>query len=483
MDQRHRNTIRDHLVELTENLLVEGKLIQSLDRDRIFSGHIKDTILCESTNFAKASKLLELLPKRGPKAFPAFIKALLISDQEWLAELLDPYLTEQIRSTLPVSSTTSQQSGVKKKDDPLPEMWVDPAHQLLEVQVRKVDPHMQPEMRNLFEESRGHQGMSGNPLIPYKMDTKPRGRVLIIDNSKFLYKRAECVILGKTYLDDRENTNLDSTSLDLLFTRLGFTVDKKENLTAQEMLSAVEGEAQRKDHKNASAFIMVLSSHGTESGIFSRDNVAVPIEDLVTPFNAKNCKGLAGKPKMIFIQACQGTKDDLGSEVSDSGTTTDEQLQEERGQGDKPQKSKSHDGDKAVGEKYLDEITEGFQDLHVGNAQPSDTADAHKVAELIGTDSDIYIHEATTKGYKSWRNTKRGSWFLQAISWVFQRYAYKEDLLSMMTMVNQLVSRGKVVDENQGSILSLQVANAGKNTLKKKVYFFPGLPVHSSPST
>ena len=42
-------------------------------------------------------------------------------------------------------------------------------------------------------------------------------------------------------------------------------------------------------------------SHGTENKIYAR-NARYDIEDLWEPFTADKCPGLAGKPKLFFIQ-------------------------------------------------------------------------------------------------------------------------------------------------------------------------------------
>lgn len=55
------------------------------------------------------------------------------------------------------------------------------------------------------------------------------------------------------------------------------------------------------------AFICLFMSHGRENIIFGVDGAPVNIDkDILEPFDAKHCPALAGKPKLFFIQACQG---------------------------------------------------------------------------------------------------------------------------------------------------------------------------------
>lgn len=58
-----------------------------------------------------------------------------------------------------------------------------------------------------------------------------------------------------------------------------------------------------------------------------------------------------------------------------------------------------------------------------------------QLEKRIPADADIFIGYATTPGYVSWRNSSRGSWYIESIIEIFKRDAYHEDLLSMMTKV------------------------------------------------
>ena len=63
------------------------------------------------------------------------------------------------------------------------------------------------------------------------------------------------------------------------------------------------------DLKKADSFILVCLSHGNQGNIFGSDGEPVNIDkDIVEPFDGKHCPHLIGKPKLFFIQACQGGK-------------------------------------------------------------------------------------------------------------------------------------------------------------------------------
>ena len=74
---------------------------------------------------------------------------------------------------------------------------------------------------------------------------------------------------------------------------------------------------------------------------------------------------------------------------------------------------------------------------------------------------------SSVSGHASFRNTANGSRFIRTLVEVFREYAGKEDLLSMLTIVNNEVSKlGDIGDKQIPEPLT---------TLRKKVYFWPGL--------
>lgn len=43
-------------------------------------------------------------------------------------------------------------------------------------------------------------------------------------------------------------------------------------------------------------------------------------------------------------------------------------------------------------------------------------------------------------GFYSWRNTQKGSWFMQALCEAFDEYGFALDLLTLLTFVNRKVA-------------------------------------------
>ncbi|KRT78616.1 Peptidase, partial [Oryctes borbonicus] len=78
--------------------------------------------------------------------------------------------------------------------------------------------------------------------------------------------------------------------------------------------------ASKVDYTNYDCFLLIVLSHGDKGVLYARDNGYKP-ESVWGPFTADNAPTLAGKPKMFFIQACQGDQLDRG--VTLSRTETD----------------------------------------------------------------------------------------------------------------------------------------------------------------
>ncbi len=64
-------------------------------------------------------------------------------------------------------------------------------------------------------------------------------------------------------------------------------------------------DAAHDDHSEADCFLVAVLSHGEMGILYTKDTAYKP-DRLWGNFNAEKCPTLAGKPKMFFIQACQG---------------------------------------------------------------------------------------------------------------------------------------------------------------------------------
>lgn len=92
-----------------------------------------------------------------------------------------------------------------------------------------------------------------------------------------------------------------------VFEWLQFETAEHKNLEARQMYEKLE-EYSQKDHSNMDCFVCFIFSHGEKGKIKGADHKFVNIKDLVSCFSGSNCPSLAGKPKLFFIQACQGSE-------------------------------------------------------------------------------------------------------------------------------------------------------------------------------
>jgi len=74
----------------------------------------------------------------------------------------------------------------------------------------------------------------------------------------------------------------------------------------QEMRTILENERGLDCHQSADAFVLVLLTHGSQGSVYGIDGEKVPVDAITSLFDGCNCPQLQNKPKLFFIQACQG---------------------------------------------------------------------------------------------------------------------------------------------------------------------------------
>uniref|UniRef100_A0A3B5Q7D3 Caspase 10, apoptosis-related cysteine peptidase n=1 Tax=Xiphophorus maculatus TaxID=8083 RepID=A0A3B5Q7D3_XIPMA len=140
-------------------------------------------------------------------------------------------------------------------------------------------------------------------LCDYPMTGK-RGICLIVDNFDFSesYKN-----LTNT-LRNREGTKFDRDALKEVFGWLGYEVDIHVDYNADQIKSLFTRIGQQ-DHSQYDSLVCCILSHGMEGKVYGVDGKLVEIKLLIECIDGENCPSLIEKPKMLFIQACQGCKE------------------------------------------------------------------------------------------------------------------------------------------------------------------------------
>ncbi|NWT24775.1 CASPA protein, partial [Cardinalis cardinalis] len=250
----------------------------------------------------------------------------------------------------------------------------------------------------------------------YKMDGPHRGFCLIINNVNFNSSQ-------------RKGSWKDAEQLERVFTWLGLDVRTYTDLTSGEIINLMETWQRVPDHKDRNCFICCILSHGKSGAIFGTDYRPVSIRVLTSHFTAKQCPQLAAKPKLFFIQACQGDKIQRPVYVDTDGPTPDLSSMQER--------------------VFL--------------------------SESIPEEADFLLGMATVDGYVSFRHMEEGSWYIQALCSKLQLLVPRgEDILSILTQVNEDVAR-----RNSPSGTKKQMPQPAY-TLRRK-FIFP-IPIAPPPS-
>lgn len=100
---------------------------------------------------------------------------------------------------------------------------------------------------------------------------------------------------------------LFKAKLQSTFEPRGFLVRRYDNLTHSQMMQTLMAVA-LEDHSNYDCFVCCILSHGTRDCVYGSDGYKVNIKELMKNLQACRCPTLARKPKLFFIQACQGNE-------------------------------------------------------------------------------------------------------------------------------------------------------------------------------
>lgn len=417
-DRRKLQTSRSFLVKNIENIEDINEELYTLD---VFTEGMKADVEVQETKEKKVRKLLDILPRRGPNAFGIFLSVLKETNNQHVYDKLvigDTSASYQGHYVGPPVDITG--------DTKLPETWPD-QRSIEEASESKIKEH-EPSLIRHVESGRA-----------YQMKRNPRGRVVIINNKIFHGPVKEINGKNRVMLAMREGTDEDALGLHKLFTELHFIVKEHKDKNSQKIIDILQEEARDVQfHRHADCFILIILTHGTQNAIYGSDGKTVDIKDIKDMFNARNFPCMENKPKLFFIQACRGEEYDSGQSKTVESTPINLKIEKTR--------------------RSIDEFT--FENHADALVEKPVAADAHRLVAM-----------ATTMDMVSFRNKVLGSWFMQAVIYIFRKNAHKEDLLSMLCDVNHLVTLGKARDhENREAV----AVSEFESTLSKRFYFFPG---------
>ncbi len=249
---------------------------------------------------------------------------------------------------------------------------------------------------------------------------------------------------------ERKGTDFDAAAIDATFKSLGFEVKVYTDLKVNEIHSVLLNIQIR---RNISCLALFILTHGEEGGLlYAHDSNYKLNTFVIRELLPGQCSSLAGKPKLIFVQACQGMETDDGIKLTN-------------------------------GNRSRHTSTDGAREGVWNYSIPSYT--------------DIMTFTASYEGHYSFRSPSKGSWFIQAlcryflfrsVSRVFLIFFIREinksraedDLLAILTRVARYVAIFKTsnVPGNPGLDQKKQIP-VKQSTLIRNVY----LKAHLKPLT
>lgn len=97
-----------------------------------------------------------------------------------------------------------------------------------------------------------------------------------------------------------------------IFEKLRFHVSVQSDKTALEIKKMMIYFSTQVDHTAFNCFICCILTHGKLGKVYGTDGATVDIMELTSSFKGAKCQSLVGKPKLFFIQACQGLDKQTG---------------------------------------------------------------------------------------------------------------------------------------------------------------------------
>lgn len=231
----------------------------------------------------------------------------------------------------------------------------------------------------------------------YNMNHKHRGLALIFNHEFF----------DIPSLKARAGTNVDCEELRKALKRLDFDVSVHKDCKLRDILKHIE-KAASVDHSDNDCIAIVILSHGEHGYIYAKD-VQYKLDNIWHYFTAHICPTLAGKPKLFFIQACQGDRLDSGIMLDKNVTETD--------------------GESSMSYKIP---------IHADFLFSYSTIPGEKL--LYPNLGHIFITNFRLAGYYSWRNTTNGSWYIQSLIQELNANGKKYNILTLLTFVSQRVA-------------------------------------------
>jgi len=192
-------------------------------------------------------------------------------------------------------------------------------------------------------------------------------------------------------LNPRKGTEVDVKSIQNTFKALDWKIQLYNDSSVSKIRDVILRQVQLCEDPIAALAIFILS-HGEDNGtIFAADYPFRVDHDILFQLAADKSPCLAGRPKLVFVQACQGQETDQGTSVSDA-------------------RRRRHTS--------------------------QDSTSTYKIPNY----SDFLIFQASFWDHYSFRSSETGSWFIQALCKQIDRSKEEEALFDILLNVSHSVA-------------------------------------------
>jgi len=234
-----------------------------------------------------------------------------------------------------------------------------------------------------------------SPNDPISIPTGLNSKSYALEGTKKVVIFNQKIFAPRLKLNPRKGTEIDVKSIQNTFKSLDWDIDLYNDCTVAQIREVILKQIQLSEENFAALAIFILS-HGEDNGtIFASDYPFRVDHDILFQLAADKSPNLAGKPKLVFVQACQGQETDAGSTVTER---------------DRRRRHTSQD-----------------------------STSTYKIPNY----ADFLIFQASFWDHYSFRSSETGSWFIQALCSSIDQSAKDEALFDILLSVSHSVAINK----------------------------------------
>ncbi|XP_058834375.1 caspase-8-like [Topomyia yanbarensis] len=244
----------------------------------------------------------------------------------------------------------------------------------------------------------------------YYISKQNAGIILIINQFTFYRETNQelAEMLPIKPLNNRRGTEVDKLAILNLFRAFGYNTIVVENITHTEIMKQVESAVNEIKSCHCSLVVCLLS-HGQEGKVYGSNSIPVSVKSIEKVMAAEK---LTGKPKLLFVQACQGS------------------------------------------------------DLQAAVEIPRLEKDGPSTEKTASVFVDFLVAWSTVPGFASVRHIEKGSWFIQELCLKLRQLHARNHLMDILTaVINDVSSKRGYGNECMVPIIY--------STLRKKLHFEP----------